>query len=222
MSERPYDAVLLDAFGTLITVDQPFARLRDAVAEALAIEISPAAAEEAFLAEMTYYADHCHEGRDPASLEALHANCAAIVLERLRIELDPRVAVRLLGHSIRYRAYADAQPALAGLRAAQLPVAVVSNADYTLPRMLEQAGLHVEHVCSSAATGSSKPDPGIFRAALAAVGSDPERTLHVGDTPAADAAGARAAGVDVRIIDRSGGGGADTIAALTEILELIG
>jgi putative hydrolase of the HAD superfamily len=222
MSDRRYDAVLLDAFGTLITVDEPFARLRDAVAEALAIDVSPAAAEEAFRAEMTYYADHCHEGRDRASLDALHADCAAIVLERLGIELAPHLAVRFLGHSIRYRAYADAPPALAGLRAARVPVAVVSNADYTLPSMLEQAGLHVEHVCSSAATGSSKPDPGIFEAALAAVGTDPERALHVGDTPAADAAGAQAAGVDVRIIDRSGGGSPDTIGALTEILELIG
>jgi putative hydrolase of the HAD superfamily len=88
--------------------------------------------------------------------------------------------------------------------------------------MLEQAGLRLEHVCSSAATGSSKPDPGIFRAALAGLGADPRHTLHVGDTLATDAAGARAAGVDVRIIDRSDGGGEDTIGALTEILELIG
>jgi len=219
---RRYDAVLLDAFGTLITVDDPFVRLRDAVAEALAIDVPLADAEAAFRAEMTYYADHCHEGRDPGSLDVLHAECATIVLERLGIELDPQVAVRLLGHSIRYRAYADAPPALAGLCAAQVPVAVVSNADYTLPGMLEQAGLRLEHVCSSAATGSSKPDPGIFRAALAELGADPRRTLHVGDTPAADAAGARAAGVDVRIIDRSDAGGGDTIGALTEILELIG
>lgn len=219
---RRYDAVLLDAFGTLITVDDPFVRLRDAVAEALAIEVPLADAEAAFRDEMTHYADHCHEGRDPASLDALHVDCAAIVLERLGIELDPHAAVRLLGHSIRYRAYADAAPALAGLRAARVPVAVVSNADYTLPSMLEQAGLRLEHVCSSAATGCSKPDPGIFRAALAKLGADPRRTLHVGDTPAADAAGARAAGVDVRIIDRSDAGGEDTIGALTEILELIG
>ena len=219
---RRYEAVLLDAFGTLITVDDPFVRLREAVAEALAVDVPLAAAEEAFLAEMRYYADHCHEGRDPGSLEALHADCAAIVLEHLDIDLDPHLAVRLLGHSIRYRAYADAEPALAGLRAAQVPVAVVSNADYTLPSMLEQAGLRVDYVCSSAATGSSKPDPGIFQAALAELGTEPCRALHVGDTPAADAAGARAAGVDVRIIDRSGSGGADTIAALTEILELIG
>ncbi len=51
-----------------------------------------------------------------------------------------------------------------------------------------------------------------------------DRALHVGDTPAADAVGAAAAGVDVRIIDREGAYAAeraDTIASLTEILELI-
>ncbi len=223
-AERRYDALLLDAFGTLITVDAPAERLRQAVADGLDIEISLDDAHRAFTAEVTYYADRCHLGRDPGSLAALHQECAAIVLEELRIDLDPRKAVELLGHAIQYRAYADTGPLLRGAAERELPVAVVSNADYSLPDMLARAGVQVNTVFSSAAAGSSKPDTGIFAQALAALDVPAERALHVGDTPDTDAVGAAAIGVDVRIIDRDGtyaSERADTIASLTEILELI-
>jgi putative hydrolase of the HAD superfamily len=143
------------------------------------------------------------------------------VLEHLSIDHDPAEAVELLRDSIVFVAYPDAAPALAGLRAAGVRTAVVSNADYTLPGMLAQAGLSIEHVFDSASCGSSKPDPGIFRRALAALRVDPRRALHVGDTPAADGDGARAAGVDVRIIDRTGVR-PGSIASLTELPALAG
>ena len=222
--ERRYDALLADAFGTLITVDAPAQRLAGAIAERLGITVSLDDAQRAFTAEALYYADRCHLGRDPASLAALHDECAAIVLEELAIDLEPRSAVELLGHAIRYRAYPDTAPLLRGAAALGVPVAIVSNADYTLPEMLRQAGVHVDHVFSSAATGSTKPDPGIFRRALAALDVPAERALHVGDTPGADGVGATALGIDVRIIDREGAHAwerTDTIASLTEILELI-
>ena len=222
MSARRYDAVLLDAFGTLLDLDDPVGRLQRAVAERLGRQVPREAARRAFAAEVDYYAGRCHEGRDPATLAALRTACAAVVLDELGIEHDPADAVVLLGDSIRYRAFDDVRPALAGLERAGVAVAVVSNADCSLPDMLRAAGLGLERVFSSAVTGFSKPDPGIFRAALRALGVPAGRALHVGDTPAADGKGARAAGVDVRIIDRSGAaGGPDTIASLTEILELV-
>ena len=131
--ERRYEALLLDAFGTLITVDAPAERLKQAVAAALDIEISLDDAHRAFTAEVTYYADRCHLGRDAESLAALHQECAAIVLEELRIDLDPRRAVELLGHAIQYRAYADTGPLLRGAAERDMPIAIVSNADYSCP-----------------------------------------------------------------------------------------
>ena len=222
MTGHRYDAVLLDAFGTLLDLDDPVGRLQRAVGERLGQPVPREAAQRAFTAEVGYYAARCHDGRDPATLARLRAACAAIVLDELGIDRDPAEAVVLLGDSIRYRAFPDVGPTLAGLRRAGVPVAVVSNADCSLPDMLRAAGLELEHVFSSAATGSSKPDPGIFRAALETLAVAPERALHVGDTRDADGDGARAAGVDVRIIDRSGAGAPDTIASLTEIVELIG
>jgi FMN phosphatase YigB (HAD superfamily) len=44
----------------------------------------------------------------------------------------------------------------------------------------------------------------------------------VGDTEETDGVGARAAGIDVRIVDRGGrAGGADKITALTDVLDLL-
>jgi HAD superfamily hydrolase (TIGR01549 family) len=225
-ADRRYDALLLDAFGTLITVDAPAERLVRAVAEELGIEVTLDDAQRAFTAEIVYYAERCHLGRDPDSLAALHDECAAIVLAELDIDMAPRRAVELLGHAIQYRAYDDTAPLLRGAAAAGMPVAIVSNADYTLPDMLARAGVEIEptRVFSSAATGSSKPDPGIFEHALARLGAPAGRALHVGDTPGTDAVGAQALGIDVRLIDRDGAYASertDTVTSLTEILELI-
>jgi putative hydrolase of the HAD superfamily len=41
----------------------------------------------------------------------------------------------------------------------------------------------------------AKPDPGIFRVALARLGRGPARCVHVGDTVYADVDGARRAGI---------------------------
>jgi putative hydrolase of the HAD superfamily len=217
-----YDAVLLDAFGTLIDIDEPYLRLRRSLRRHMGAEVTAAAAEGAFRAEMAYYADHCHEGADLATLAGLRARCAAIVLGELGIEADPAEAAVLLIDSIAFRVYADVTPLLAGLHRAGVRVAVVSNWDCSLPEVLAAAGLAVGPVFDSASCGSSKPDPGIFLRAVAALEVEPARTLHVGDTEETDGAGARAAGVDVRILDRGAPAAAPgTITALTDVLALL-
>ena len=50
---------------------------------------------------------------------------------------------------------------------------------------------------TSAEAGAPKPDPAIFRLALARLEVEPARALHVGDSHA-DAEGARAAGMRFR------------------------
>ena len=217
-----YDAVLLDAYGTLIELDEPFGRLQESVRRHLGAEITLADAERAFRAEIRYYADHCHEGADDRALAELRARCAAIVLAELGIEADPAVAATLLIDAIAFRAHDDVAPLLAGLADACVEIAVVSNWDCSRPEALAAAGIEVEHVVASGASGSSKPDPGIFRAALDALGVVPGRALHVGDTEETDGVGARGAGIDVRIVDRGGAAaGADTISALTDVLDLL-
>jgi putative hydrolase of the HAD superfamily len=216
-----YDAVLLDAYGTLVELDRPYERLRRSLRARLGADLGPADVERAMRAEMDYYADNCHRGSDEEALRALRADCAAVLLRELGLEHEPRAAAESLIEAIRFRVFEDVPPTLEGLRRAGVAVAVVSNWDCSLPAVLREAGLELEHVVASASAGASKPDPAIFRRALAQLGVDPARAVHVGDTPGADGDGARAAGVAVRILDRSRPSANGRIGALTEILELM-
>jgi putative hydrolase of the HAD superfamily len=216
-----YDAVLLDAFGTLIGLDHPFQRLRTAARERLGAEVSPADAERAMLAEVAYYEVHCHEAADAESLRALRLTCAGIVRDELGLGITAEHALEALAEAIVFHAYDDVAPTLAGLREADIATAVVSNWDCSLPDTLHHVGIDIPVVVDSATSGTAKPDPAIFHRALGLLGVAPGRALHVGDLHTTDGAGARAAGVDVRILDRSGVAGEGTIASLTEILPLV-
>jgi putative hydrolase of the HAD superfamily len=204
-------AVFLDALGTLVALEPPWISLRDRVPA----EISDERLEGALRAEMAYYREHAHEGRDEASLADLRERCAAIVSERLGLE----VSVDDLVDAIRFDAYPDAAPALRELREGGTRLVAVSNWDCSLPAVLDRVGLGelLDGVVTSAGAGARKPDPAIFAPALALAGSAPEDAVHVGDTPEEDVAGARAAGIRALLIDRTGNGG--DIASLREISE---
>ena len=217
-----YDAVLLDAYGTLVELDDPFERLRESVRRHIGADVALEDAERAFRAEMAHYAGNCHTGADAASLAALRSDCAAIILAELGLEADPGAAERTLSDAVVFRVLPDVEPLLAGLARAGVPAAVVSNWDMSLRGTLAALGLDCEAIVTCGETGVRKPDPRIFLEALGRLGVAPERALHIGDTAAVDAAGAAAAGIDVRIVDRTGeSGGRDTIASLTEVLELL-
>jgi putative hydrolase of the HAD superfamily len=204
-------AVFLDALGTLVELEPPWLSLRDRVPA----EISDERLVSALRAEMAYYREHAHEGRDEPSLAELRERCARIVSRELGTELTPGELVA----AIRFRAYPDAEPALGELRARGLRLIVVSNWDISLPRVLERCGLAglVDETVTSAGAGARKPDPGIFNAALELAGADPGEALHVGDTEDEDLAGARAAGIRALLIDRNGDGG--DISSLEQIVE---
>ena len=100
--------------------------------------------------------------------------------------------------------------ALQALAERGLRLGIVSNADGTVEEQLRAdgicqvgpgAGVEVHVVLDSGVVGVAKPDPKIFLRALDELGVVPEAAIHVGDTPAADVAGARAAGVRPVLID---------------------
>jgi putative hydrolase of the HAD superfamily len=217
-----YDAVLLDAYGTLVELDGPFTRLRAAVHRHLGADIDPAEAERAFRIEMQHYSDRCHVAADADSLAALRAECARVLLDELGIGGSAEAGNRVLSDAVAFRVLPDVEPFLAGLAQAGIETAVVSNWDFSLRHTLATLGLEFDAIVTCGETGVRKPDPRIFAEALGRLGVEPARALHVGDRPDSDAAGATAAGIDVRIVDRTGAAdGLDTIAALTDVLELL-
>jgi putative hydrolase of the HAD superfamily len=203
-----YEAVLFDALGTLVHLEPPWPLLAGALESRHGIEISEDEAREAMRAEIAYYIEHHVEGSDPASLADLRARCAGVLREALpdvarRLSEDELTEVLL--DSLRFVPFPDAATALGTLRAAGIRTAVVSNWDCSLRSVLAELGLGglLDAVVTSAQTGSRKPDPAIFEVALAAIQCPPERAIYVGDSPAVDIAGGRAAGVRSILIDRA-------------------
>jgi HAD superfamily hydrolase (TIGR01509 family) len=87
-----------------------------------------------------------------------------------------------------WQPYPDTLDVLGRLRAARVPVAMVSNIGWDPRAVLEQYGAAelLDAVVLSDEIGVMKPDPGIFRAACDALGADPHHTLMVGDTADVD------------------------------------
>jgi putative hydrolase of the HAD superfamily len=118
-------------------------------------------------------------------------------------------------------------PVLERLRGAGRRMAVVSNAEGTVERDLRDVGFgpFFETVVDSHLVGVAKPDPRIFRIVLEQLGADPSEALYVGDVPAYDLAGARAAGLPCVLIDPHGLHGhlgAPCVRHLSELLPLVG
>ena len=203
---QPTRAVLLDALGTLVELEPPWVPL------AAVLEMDEADVASAVKAEMDFYKEHAHEGRDAESLDALRARCADI----LSWELDREVPLETMMEAFRFRAFDDARPALDELRKNGVRLVCVSNWDISLPEVLDRCGLGnaFDGIVTSAGSGVRKPDPAIFHAALDLAGCGADEALHIGDTVAEDIAGAGAAGIRALHLDRSGGG---DIASLTEV-----
>jgi hypothetical protein len=71
----PTKAVFLDALGTLVELEPPWVGLRQALGDGVPEE----RLVHAVRAEMAYYKEHSHEGRDRESLAELRARSAAVI-----------------------------------------------------------------------------------------------------------------------------------------------
>jgi putative hydrolase of the HAD superfamily len=99
----------------------------------------------------------------------------------------------------------DVPAALEALRP-RYRLSVISNANGTVREKLRRVGLlgFFETVLDSHEEGVEKPDPKIFRNALERTGTKVEEAIYVGDIYHIDVVGARAAGMDVVLLDPAG------------------
>jgi HAD superfamily hydrolase (TIGR01509 family) len=126
--------------------------------------------------------------------EALAGACTrALWAEHRRFNLWRKVPDGLVG-------------AVGELRARGVPVVVVSNSEGQLQELFDNLGLGstFDLIIDSHHVAVEKPDPAIFRIALDRFGVAARDALHLGDTFATDIVGARAAGMQVALIDPYG------------------
>jgi putative hydrolase of the HAD superfamily len=131
--------------------------------------------------------------------------------------------------------YPDVLPALDALNRAGIRLCVISNFVWGAPELIHDLELarHFEALVISARVGFQKPNPGIFRHALAQMRVAPEQAMHVGDSYLADVMGARRLGMRGALIARGASDPARlreehsdpdlvVLADLNELLDLLG
>lgn len=120
---------------------------------------------------------------------------------------------------------AEAASVLIALKAAGLRLAVISNTEDG--RAIESLALanlssHLAFIIDSHLVGCSKPDKEIFQRALDVLGLQPHEAAYVGDSYGFDVIGARRAGLQPILLDRTGAYASEpdltTIRSLTELI----
>jgi len=126
--------------------------------------------------------------------------------------LDAAFAGYLAAHEAAWTAFADVDDALAGLAAAGLPTAVLTNgivsqqhAKLSALGLLERVGRAV----TAEELGVAKPDPRAFTRACERLGRPAAEVVSVGDDHALDVVAARSAGLRAVHLDRGGAGPGD-------------
>lgn len=224
--------VTFDCAQTLVEVDWTV----DGFARACAQEIGLTLPDEAFPRYRQLYFERLPEflqinlRRDPVEGQAFWDRLATDWLVMYGVEAAQAIPLReasdRLGFgpdSILFRLYDDVIPCLDELQALGIKVAVVSNWDYSLHRVLKMFDVHhrFEAVLASLEEGVEKPDPKLFHICLDQLGIKPEDAVHVGDNPIDDGDGAIAAGIRAILIDRTAQlpGAITTLRDLKERLE---
>ncbi|MDE1171358.1 MAG: HAD-IA family hydrolase [Verrucomicrobium sp.] len=198
-----------DAAGTLLHPARPVGETYAAIARAHGAELDPARLQEGFRAAFRKLGPRA-AGTVPENGDD-RAWWRQVV--RLSVEGQPAPAAfepwfeELYTHFSQpevWRLFPDVAPTLEALQGSGARLAVLSNWDARLRPVLEGLGLgrFFERLFISAEMGCAKPDPLIFRKALAAMDCAPEEAAMVGDEAAHDDVPARAQGLRAYLLDR--------------------
>ncbi|MBK8181265.1 MAG: HAD family hydrolase [Planctomycetes bacterium] len=203
----PIRALLLDAGGTLLTEEPAREVIYADHARARGLEVSPARMKECMgrahaalpqvldghfrysLPWFERFIDHIFAGQ----LGLPAGEVPALRRELFAAFADPR-SFRLLPGAALLLEQASARG---------LPMALVSNWSPAMEGVLDGLGVsrHFSTRLISALEGVEKPDPEIFRRALARLNVPAAQALHVGNEPVQDVLGASACGIRTLLFD---------------------
>ncbi len=206
----PISTIFFDIGDTLVYDSPPlFERVRMALA---AGEIAHDANDlaPAYRAAENHAMERYLEGIPFDSPDTLAA-ASAIILAGLGVDDPAYQKLAAMGEhfaSIPYQrtVHPAALELLDELRRRGFQLAVVSDWDPDLSNVLTALGIRhdFDALAVSAIVGCTKPNPRLFRNALARTGADAARSLHIGDYYELDVAGARSVGIQPLLFDWKG------------------
>jgi putative hydrolase of the HAD superfamily len=204
--------VFFDAAGTLFRVRGSVSRAYATVAARHGVAASPEEIERRFRVVFRDMPPMCFPGvpaeKLPSHERAWWRDVVSGAFVGLRFNDFEKFFSDLFCYFARadsWELFPDVTPALNGVRARHLRLAVVSNFDSRLAQICEGLGIarFFDAVVMSSQAGCAKPDPRIFATALERVGVRADEALHVGDSESLDVEGAEAAGVRALLLDRA-------------------
>ncbi len=201
-------AVVFDAVGTLIHPEPPAAAVYAEAGRRFGSRLDAAAVAARFAAAFRRQEliDHAAGLRTDEAREL--ARWRAIVAEVLDDVADSEATFRhLYEHFARpsaWRTEPDAAATASGLAARGYRVGIASNFDHRLLGVLAPGELRGLPVVVSAAVGWRKPAAAFFAAVCGTFALHAREVLYVGDDPANDFEGARAAGLPAVLFDPRG------------------
>jgi putative hydrolase of the HAD superfamily len=215
-------AVLLDAVGTLVALREPVGATYSRVAAAHGVAIAAPRIEDAFRRVFAATPPAVFPDAAAGEVAARERGWWRALARSAFRAADPAQRFadfeacfdelwRHFASPAAWAARPGAAEALAALRARGRRTAVVSNFDQRLRAILAGLGLAAEldAVVLPSDAGAAKPDPRIFRAALARLGADASEGVFVGDDRERDLDAASGAGL--RAVD---------VASLATLAEL--
>ena len=223
-------AVFFDFYGTL--ADWPTAEgLQQAAAAAEGIAIEQSAIAAAYRTANAYMDEE--NGRRPVQQRTQQERDAFFTEYERRLLADAgapdvsldvaaRVWQRVRSAPDELTLLPDAESTLAELQGLGLTLGVISNMGLELDGLLERLGIaaYLPVRSTTGSAGVSKPHPRIFQLALAQAGVRPTEVMHIGDSIAADVEGARGAGIEAILVQRTPGpqapDGVRVVASLAE------
>lgn len=220
---RPFDAVLFDFGGTLFDHTTGPMLVVEA-ARRVGVALAPGVAESVW-SEIDTAAmdpDEVALGRDlDPSVWQTRWTALFGIADRVAPGLGHAIDASMLD-PLAWVPYADTVPVLEALDEAGVAVGVVSNTGWDVRQPFAVRGLErfVSRFVLSYEVGVAKPDPQIFRLGCDAVGSDPTRTLFVGDNPVTDG-GAVTSGLGALLVPPAALGAAHGLLGAARLVRAI-
>lgn len=207
-------AVFFDLYGTLAGFQPSRFSIQAAACAEAGIELTEDGVRRGYAAADAYMAEQNAinplRQRDREGYRAFFSEYERLVLKGSNVDVAPEQAweiwSRIRQMPYKMTRFDDVLPTLEVLRDRGLTLGLISNMNRDAADLTEAMGLskHMDFAVTSSEVGAEKPHPLIFLAALEKAGCAPGESVHVGDQPTSDVAGAQGVGIRPVLLDRDG------------------